>query len=232
MRVIGRIHSAPFTMDIMRLKLTIIVLVMIFGSVPTVSQNKSIDEETNVLAASTLEEVLAEAETGEFDRLNDAHKKAIYEQLVTKSEARSLLASSNVIGALTEIRKLEDQTTRLVMYLDALKAARKKRDADVVKIIIDEARLLIPQVDRNGLHARALLTFATQLSSATSNDDAIEFLNSAVATINRLAMRTTEPTEPKSMAEAAMAELNNPNSFLDAPEMEQAFSAIGLVDLD
>jgi hypothetical protein len=29
-----------------------------------------------------------------------------------------------------------------------------------------------------------------------------------------------------------MAELNNPSSLLDAPEMEQAFTSVGLFDLD
>ena len=168
----------------------------------------------------------------QLDLLKDDQRKETYAQLVTKNEARTLLNQSEIMKAVTLIRNLPDQTMRLVMYLDALKAARKKRDADLTKIIIDEARLLIPQVDRNGLHARALLSFATQLSSATSNEDAIEFLNSAVTTINALALRNTEQSEPKSMAEAAMAELNNPNSLLDAPEMEQAFSAAGLIDLE
>ena len=168
----------------------------------------------------------------ELDLLKDDQRKEAYTQLLTKNEARTLLKQSEIMKAVTLIRTLPDQTTRLVMYIDALKAARKKHDADLTKIIIDEARLLIPQVDRNGLHARALLLFATQLSGATANDEAIEFLNSAVTSINALAMRTSEPTEPKSMADAAMAELNNPNNLLDAPEMEQAFSTTGLVNLE
>jgi hypothetical protein len=168
----------------------------------------------------------------QLDSLGDDAKKQLYMQLTIKSHARALLTKGEVMPGVMLIRKLDDQTTRLVMYLDALKAARKKRDADLTKIIIDEARLLIPQVDRNGLHARALLSFATQLSGATANDDAVEFLSSAVTTIDALAMRPSEPAEPKSMAEAAMAELNNPNSLLDAPEMEQAFSTIGQIDLE
>jgi hypothetical protein len=168
----------------------------------------------------------------QLDSISDDTKKELYMQLMIKSHARALLTKGEVMPGVMLIRKLDDQTTRLVMYIDALKAARKKHDADLTKIIVDEARLLIPQVDRNGLHARALLSFATQLSNTTASDDAIEFLNSAVTTINALAMRTSETGEPKSMAEAAMAELNNPNSLLDAPEMEQAFSTTGLIDLE
>ena len=168
----------------------------------------------------------------QLDLLKDDQKREIYTQLLIKNEARTLLKRSEIMKAVTLIRSLKDQTTRLVMYIDALKAARNKRDADLTKIIIDEARLLIPQVDRNGLHARALLLFATQLSGAAANDEAIEFLSSAVTTVNALAMRTSEPAEPKSMADAVMVEFNSPNSLLDAPEMEQAFSTTGLIDLE
>jgi hypothetical protein len=168
----------------------------------------------------------------QLDLLKDDQKKEAYTQLLARNEARTLLKQSEILKAVTLIRNLTDQTPRLVMYTEALKAARKKRDAELTRIIIDEARLLVPQVDRNGVHARALLLFATQLSSATSNDEAIDFLSSAVTTINALAMRTNEQSEPKSMTDAALAELNNPNSLLDAPEMEQAFSAAGLIDLE
>jgi len=46
------------------------------------------------------------------------------------------------------------------MYLDALKVANKKRDSAELHLVVSDAQLLIPQVDRNGLHVRALLSFA------------------------------------------------------------------------
>jgi len=98
--------------------------------------------------------------------------------------------------------------------------------------VINEARLLIPQTDRNGLHLRALLSFAAQLAQPETKDDALEFLNSVVVTINALGRKSKDQGEAKTMAEAAMAELNDPKSLLDASEMEQAFSAIGLLDLE
>lgn len=167
----------------------------------------------------------------QLDLINDDAKKEIYTQLLSKNEARTLLKQSEIMKAVILIRKLPDQTTRLVMYLDAFKVAKKKHDMDLTTIIVNEARLLIPQVDRNGLHARALLSFAAQVTDGAPNDDAIDFLDSAVTTINVLALRSSGAS-PKSMAEEAMAELNNPNSLLDAPELEQAFSAIGLIDLE
>lgn len=168
----------------------------------------------------------------QLDRFKDGEIKDIYTQLVIKNEARALLAKSEVMEAVVAIRKLEDRTTRLVMYLDALKAAKKKRDADLTSIVINEARLLIPQIGRNGIHVRALLSFATQMMKADTKDDAMEFLSSAVISINALGRKSTDQKEAQTLAEAAMAELNNPKSLLDAPEMEQAFSSSGLVDLD
>jgi hypothetical protein len=137
------------------------------------------------------------------------------------------------MGALTAIRKLQDQTTRLVMYLDALNAIKNKRDSDLTNIIINEARLLVPQTDRNGIHVRALLSFVpTYVTTAETRDEAMEFLNSAVTSINALRTKGSEPSPAHTAAEAAMAELNDPNSLLEAPEMERAFVAVGLSDLE
>jgi len=168
----------------------------------------------------------------QLDRLKDDKKKDIYGQLIFKNQAKALLAQSDVMGALTAIRKIEDQTVRLVMYLEASKAVKKKHDSDLSKIVINEARLLIPQTDRNGLHVRALLSFVSQLTEPGTNEDAMEFLNLAVVSINTLAKRTNEESAAKTLAESAMAELNDPNSLLDASEMDQAFSLVGLRDLE
>lgn len=167
----------------------------------------------------------------ELDRIKEDEKRSLYKQLLIKTEARAFLARSELMEAVTAIRKLEDPTARLVMYMDALKAAKSKRDADVSKVIINEARLLIPQTDRNGLHARALLSFASQLARLGMTDDALEFLKSAVSTINSLGPAGEGGTS-QSLAEAAMAELNDPNSLLNEPEMERAFVAVGLLNLE
>ena len=168
----------------------------------------------------------------QLDRINDEKTKDIYTQLLLKNEARSLLAKSDVMGAVTLIRRIQDQTTRLVCYLDALKVARKKTDSDLLNIVIDEIRLLIPQTDRNGLHLRALFSLTAQLANLNRKEDAMEFLNSAVVTINALAKVTNEQAEPRNMSEAAMKELNDPKNLVDDAEMDQAFSTIGQLDVE
>jgi len=172
-----------------------------------------------------------DAARDELDRIKDSDKRNLYLQLLVKSEARTLLAKGDLMEAVTAIRKLEDPTARLVMYMDAVKTAKAKRDAEILKLIISEAQLLIPQADRNGLHLRAMLSFASQLIRLGANDEAIEFLKSAVSTINALTPGNEEATA-KASANAAMAELNDPNSLIDSPEIDQAFNAIGLLNLE
>ena len=172
-----------------------------------------------------------EAARGELDRLKDADKRNLYLQLILKNEARAFLAKSELMEAVTAIRKLEDPTARLVMYMDAIKSANSKRDADVLKIIINEARLLIPQTNRNGLHLRALLSFASQLAKLGATDDGVEFLKGAVTTINALGSSDANG-DAKSLAGSAMAELNDPIGLLNDPEMERAFVAFGSLDLN
>ena len=166
----------------------------------------------------------------QLERITDETKRKTYAQLLIKSEARALLARAELMPALIKIRNLEDETTRLVMYLDALRAAKKKREPEMTRLIINEARLLIPQTGRNGLHIRALFSFAAQLDAET---DAADFLDSAIMSINRLDRgRADDENEAQTLSEAAMAELNDPASLLDASEMEQAFASVGLLDLD
>ena len=188
------------------------------------------DPETNFFAAISNGDF--DEASNQLDRLTDREKKDAYAQLLWKSQARALLAKSDVMGALTVIRKMQDQTMRLVTYLDAMKAVKRKNDPELSHIVVNEARLLVPQTNRNGLHVRALFSFSGQLAKHATKDDAFDFLNNAVVAINTLAKNSSDGTKAKSLAEEAMMELNDPNSFFESPEFEQAFNAAGLIDLD
>lgn len=167
-----------------------------------------------------------------IDDLKNDELKKTYLQLLPKLQAKSFLLKADVMGALTWIRKVEDQSARLVLYLETLKAAQKKRDASLVGLVLNEAVTLIPQVDRNGLHVRALLAFASQLSSLASMDEAMIFLNAAVTAINSLPKRPEQTAATDSLAELAWNEINDPLSLLDAKELDRAFAAIGGIDLE
>jgi hypothetical protein len=188
------------------------------------------DPETNFLTA--VSDGNFDEASRQLDRIKDSEKRDAYAQLLLKSQARFLLAKSDIMGALTAIRKMDDQTVRLVSYLDAIKAVNRKNDAELSSIVVNEARLLVPQTNRNGIHVRALLSFSGQLAKHATKDDAFDFLNNAVVAINSLVKKSGDETEAKSFAEEAVAELNNPLSLFDSPEFEQAFSAAGVIDLD
>lgn len=166
------------------------------------------------------------------ENLKSEELRKTYSQLIAKLEAKTFLARSDVLGALTWIRKVEDQSARLLLYLDAVKVAQKRRDATLSGLVINEARILIPQVDRNGLHVRALLVFASQLPVLASTDEAVDFLDAAVAAINSLPKKSEQSSTTMSPADFAWAEINDPRSLLDTPELDHAFSAIGALDLE
>lgn len=188
------------------------------------------DPETNFFTAISNGDF--DEASSQLDRFKDAEKKDMYAQLLFKAQARALLAKSDVMGALTAIRKMQDPTMRLVTYLDAIKVIKKKNDLELSNIVVNEARLLVPQTNRNGLHVRALLSFSGQLAKHATKDDAFDFLNNAVVAINTLSRKSNDETDAKSLAEEAMAELNDPISLFDSPEFEQAFNGAGVIDLD
>lgn len=120
-----------------------------------------------------------------------------------------------------------------MLYSDAARIAHKKGDAFIARSLVNEARILIPHTDRNGIHARALLSFASQLALLDSPDEAADLLHSAVVAINSLPKKNAEVSEAtKSSTEAAWAEVNDPRSLIDAQELDRAFSSMGAVDLD
>jgi hypothetical protein len=181
--------------------------------------------------------ILTAISTGDFDSaqklIDDLKSEASrnrFGELLLKTQAKALLGKGDVLGALTLIRKVEDENSRLAFYLQALKASAKKRDERLSLIVIDEARILIPQVGRNGLQIRALFSFTTELASLGKADDAIEFLTSAVDAVNSLTQPADLSATKQTAAEVAMAELNDPRGLLDAEEMEQAFVGASKVD--
>lgn len=178
-------------------------------------------------------------QSGDFDEakrliegLKDGEVKALFSDLLLKAEARSLLASGDALQAIARIRKMEDRNARLVFYLDTLKATQKKADHTISTMVINEARQLIPQAGRNGVHVRTLLAFVTQPPTLASADEALGFVNAAVLAINSLAQTSPEEPAGQSQVDHAWAEINDPRSLMDQPEFSQAFSAVALLDFD
>jgi hypothetical protein len=167
-----------------------------------------------------------------IDELKSDEAKKTYSQMLLKIEVKSLLSKSDVAGALTRIRKVEDHSARLVLYLEAVKTAQRKDDPALSRSVINEARTLIPQVGRNGLHVRILLSFAALRHVLSSLDEAIDFLDAAVLAINALPRLSEQSAGPAASVELAWKELNDPSSLLVSTELGQAFAAIGGLDFE
>jgi hypothetical protein len=167
-----------------------------------------------------------------IDDLKSDDTKKMYSQMLLRLQAKSLLSKSDVAGAMAQIRKLEDPAAKLVLYLEAVKVAQKKNDPALSRSVINEARTLIPQADRNGLHVRTLLSFAAQSQVWASLDEAIDFLDAAVLAINALPKPSDQAGASTTSVEMAWAELNDPRSLVESLDLVQAFSAIARLDLE
>jgi hypothetical protein len=172
----------------------------------------------------------------EAERLIDDVKsddmRKVYSQVLARARTRTLLSQADVLAALTQIRKIEDQNARLAFYLEAVQPAQRKHDPSLSSLVINEARSLIPRVDRNGLHVRALLAFAAQLPALASPEEAMDFLAAAVVAINSLPKQAETSKAAQSSMERAWAEINDPLSLSELPEFANAFSSIGIIDLE
>ena len=167
-----------------------------------------------------------------IDELKNDELKRSYLEIATKAQARTLLASSQLLEALQVIRKVEEPVARLLLYLEALKVAHKKGDAALTTTILGEARTLVPQSNRNGVHVRALLSFVSQPNGVIGEDDRWKFLEGAVLAINSLPPKNDDTEQIKSASDLAWEQLNDPRSLVDAPELESAFSILGNIDLE
>lgn len=167
-----------------------------------------------------------------IEELKSDEMRKTFRDVLMRVQARASLSRSEVMEALSMIRKIEDPSGRLVLYVEALNVAKKKGDPELSRVVVNEARTLIPQVDRNGLHVRALLSFVSQLSALSSTDEALDFLDSAVTAINALPKKSEAASSTKSLREVVWDDLNDPRSLLDAPELDRAFSVMGTADLE
>ena len=178
-------------------------------------------------------------QSGDFDeaaRLIDDLKsddtRKIYTQMLLRLQAKSLLSKSDVAEPWRKFENRKITQQDLFLYLEAIKVAQKKEDPALSRSVIDEARTLIPQVDRNGLHVRTLLSFAAQSQVLASLDEAIDFLDAAVLAINALPKPSDQTGAMTTSVEMAWAELNDPRSLVESMDLAQAFSAIARFDLE
>jgi hypothetical protein len=186
------------------------------------SQESSGDRFTDISVA------LAKGDIPEAERLlggveDETSRKAVA-QTIARVAFGLALAKSELDEAHAEARKLEDPTVRAMAYAQLARAARAKGDKDFTKLIVSDALSLFSEGKSNGLRARALLMLAPE-ALALSGPDALDLLRRAATVINDLpAANNAESSES--------ADLDDPLSLRDAPELQRAFSTIASADFE
>lgn len=191
-------------------------------------------------SSSETETAISEAiASGNFDEassliagLKDEDLNETFSKLLHRTQAKHLLAQNDVLAAVNVIRKLNDTNLRLVLSLEAIKVAYKKNDRVLAKTILSEARTLVPKADRNGMHVRALLTFAAHLAATAAQEEAFELLHDVVLAINSLPAKSDKAANRKSFADLAWEELNDPAGLLEAAELKDAFASMGTLNFE
>lgn len=176
---------------------------------------------------------------GDFDearrlivKIDDEGKRKAFSQTLAKAEFKALVSEANLSEALNVARRIENMNLRVMLFLQLARAAYRKDDVTFSRLILSEARSALSNTEKDGMRARLLLSFASEVSSI-SESDAIDILHNAVAMINSLPKPDTgSDSEAQSAAELALAELNDPRSFMDSPELQRAFSSVARVDFD
>lgn len=167
-----------------------------------------------------------------IDKIDDEDRKKSLFQTLAKAEFRALIAEPNLGEALNVARRIENVNLRVMLFLQLARVAYRKDDVSLSKLILSEARSALANTDKDGMRARLLLSFASEVSSI-SDLDAIDILHNAVAVINSLSTpnSSTDP-ETLSTAELITTELNDPRGFADSPDLQRAFSSVARVDFD
>lgn len=171
---------------------------------------------------------------GEVEKARDLLEK-VQDESVTKGlsqmaanvEFRTHLAKSNLAEALMAARNVEDPNIRASLYAQVAKAAYRKGEVEFSRLILAEARVALSKSESNGMRVRALLELAAEASTISALDS-IELLRAAVLDINLLSKATSGGGSKGDL----LTEINNPQTLIDEPELQQAFSSVGTVDFD
>ncbi|GBC77863.1 hypothetical protein HRbin08_01347 [bacterium HR08] len=161
-----------------------------------------------------------------LEKLEDENTKKAFAQSIANVEFRAHLAKSNLAEALMAARRVEDPNLRGSLYAQVARAAHRKGEVNLSRMILIEARAALSTSEPNGVRVRTLLSLASE-ASAISASEAVQLLWDAVSALNALkAMSGADATRD------SLAKINDPRSFSEATELWRAFSSVGRVDLE
>ena len=165
-------------------------------------------------------------------RRDNEEKKKAFTQVLAKAEFNTRLAESNLSEALSVARRIENVNLRIMLFLQVARAASRKDDASFLRVALNEARSALSNTEMDGMRARLLLSFASEVSTL-SESDAIDVLHQAVVLINSLSKSSSDSNSPGDFRSAPpLSVLNDPRSLVDSSEVQRAFSSVARVDFD
>ena len=200
------------------------------------SARLGVEPKTPLPAEVAIPLLMAKGEFEEAKRLaektGDEATRGADLQTIARVQFRNHLAKGELPQALAAARSLQDANARAVLYVQlAQAAAAAKGEREFARPVVAEARAALAGSAPNGLRARALLQLTAAASSALPAPEAVELLQASAASINALS-RPGTGADAAPVQSAAWAEINDPRSLVDAPELRQAFAAAGRVDFD
>lgn len=166
---------------------------------------------------------------GDFDeakrllgRIEKEEVRKFYAYQIAVGEFKFHISRANLSGALDAARGVEDVRTRADMFAQLMRAALKKEDAALGKLMLAEARASLSDAGCGGGKAAAMFSLAAA-AAPMSLGDSVELINAGAACLNSSNV-SAHGTERKAVAD--------PRGAGDARDLQQAFSTLGIIDLD
>ena len=167
-----------------------------------------------------------------IDKLEDEAGRKSFLQTLAKAEFKVRLNEADLSEALNVARRIENANLRVLLLVQLARAAYRKDDLTLSRLIISEARAALTSDEKDGLRARVLLSFASE-TVGISDSDAIDLLHNAVSVINSLS-KPDSGTQGLDRQPTNMAafEINDPRSLVDSPDLQRAFSSLARADFE
>lgn len=173
---------------------------------------------------------LARGEMGKarsaWEAIEDPSTKKRLSQALASAEFKAHLDQMNLADALIAARRIEDPNLRAPLYAQIAKAAHRKGEVELARVVLAEAQSALSDSASHGVRAWALLVLAAEASEVSMASSA-ELLSTAVSAINSLKMNSDGPS--KGVPSPAV---DDPAHLLTAPELERAFSSLARDDFD
>lgn len=162
----------------------------------------------------------------QLEKVTNEQEKKTYSLFIAKSEFGNYMGKSDLAMATLVTRTIADPNSRILMYLEIIRASRRKNETNLSKLILAEM-LGDPACEECNLHSAKALLGAVPDALATAFPDYGNVLQKGVFCLNSLT-RQSNPSDQKNF----VSETSKPKWLATMPEFGNAFSAYGAADFD